>query len=105
MKAGDLRDRVTIQAKTVTFNAYNEPIETWSDLVTVCAAFPDQNGKEMRVAQKLYSSVTAVIAIRYRSDVSVLHRVLHGSHVHEIQAVIDENMRHHWLFLNVREVV
>ena len=44
MKAGDLRERVTIQAKTVTFNAYIEPIETWSDLVTVCAAFPDQNG-------------------------------------------------------------
>ena len=105
MKAGDLRERVTIQAKTVTFNAYNEPIETWSDLVSVCAAFPDQNGKEMRAAQKLYSSVTAVIVIRYRSDITVLHRVLHGSRVYEIQAVIDENMRHHWLFLYVREVV
>jgi SPP1 family predicted phage head-tail adaptor len=105
MKAGDLRERVTIQAKTVTFNAYNEPIETWSDLVTVCAAFPDQNGKEMRAAQKLYSSVTAVIVIRYRSDITVLHRVLHGSRVYEIQAVIDENMRHHWLQLHLCEVV
>ena len=105
MKAGDLRERVTIQAKTVTFNTYNEPIETWSDLATLWAAFSDQNGKELSVAQKLYSSVTAVIAIRYRSDITVLHRVLTGSRVYEIHAVIDENMRHHWLFLYVREVV
>ena len=59
----------------------------------------------MRAAQKLYSSVTAVIAIRYRSDVSVLHRVLHGSRVYEVQAVIDEKLQHHWLQLNLREVV
>ena len=105
MKAGDLRERVTIQRKTIASNSYNEPIETWSDLATLWAAFPDQNGKEMRAAQKLYASVTAVIVIRYRADVTVMHRILHGSHVYEIQAVIDVNMRHHWLHLYVREVV
>ncbi len=105
MKVGDLRERVTIQANTVTYNAYNEPVETWSTLATVWAAFPDQNGKEMHAAQKLYSSVTAVVVIRYRSDVTVLHRILHGLRAYEIQAVIDEKLQHHWLQLNLREVV
>lgn len=34
MRAGSLRERVTIQAATTVQDAYGEPIETWANLAT-----------------------------------------------------------------------
>ena len=107
IRAGDLDRRVTIQAKSVTANAYNEPIESWSDLATVWAQgiTSGSKGREFVAAQKLYAETTIVFRIRYRADVTPVHRVVESGHVYGILAVEDEGLQHESLLLTCREEV
>ena len=107
IRAGDLDKRVTIQAKTVTFNAYNEPIETWSELATVWAEAitKDSKGREFTAAQKLFAEVSIVFRIRYRADVTPVHRVVYAGRTFGILAVEDAALTHESMLLTCREVI
>lgn len=66
MNAGQLRDRIHLQAKVETTNAHGQVVTTW--------------GAEFTVAAKAtrFSEQTAQFIIRHRSDINVqTHRILH----------------------------
>jgi SPP1 family predicted phage head-tail adaptor len=107
IRAGDLDKRITVQAKTVTYNGYNEPVESWAELATVWAEAitKDSKGREFTAAQKLFAETTVVFRVRYRAEFTPLHRVAYNSRVFEILGVVDVDFDHEELRLACKEVV
>lgn len=67
--AGDLDVRITIRRATTAANAFNELIETWSDLATVWAKRVDASAAESYRAQEVGAEMTTRFTIRWSSDV------------------------------------
>ena len=102
---GKKNKRVAIQTRTVTYNSYNEPIESWADTATVWAGIINSGGGEFYAAQKLNADTQAVISIRFYSGLTTLNRIKYGSRIFEILHVNDVNERHREMLLAVKEVV
>ena len=90
MDAGKLDRRVTILRYSMTRNADNEPIETWSDLATVWASKKDiSDGEKVRAAQ-IGASLSTRFQIRWSSlvaDVNPKDRLRYGGRTYEIVGV------------------
>lgn len=102
MDPGDLRHRITIQQKTEGSpqqNAAGEPDYSWTTYLTVSADIRPVTGKETFVAQQHLSGVTTKIAIRYRAGITAAMRVLYGSTVYDIKAVLNWGERNEELLL------
>ena len=67
MRAGDLRDRVTIQRATTADDGFGNTISGWSDLLTVWANIRETPGKEIVAAGRIEASRTATIRVRASS--------------------------------------
>ena len=68
MRAGDLRDRVTIQRATNSDDGFGNTISGWSDLLTVWANVRETPGKEIVAAGRIEASRTATIRVRASSQ-------------------------------------
>ena len=90
--AGKLRRRVTIQEPEVTRGDTGGEVVTWADLATVWANIKPLTGQELLAARQSVATalVTTQIEIRYRSDLDSKMRVVHGSQVYEIVAVLPD---------------
>lgn len=91
MKAGELRHRVTIQQNTPTRDSYGDVIDSWGTVVTVWAAIEPRTGREQFVggAAQTYAEGTVDIRIRYRTGITQSMRVVRGSEIYNIQAVLN----------------
>lgn len=105
MRAGDLHHRVTIQQPVESQNSYGEPIATWQDVATVWAAIEPLQGRERFDAQQVVAQVDTRIRIRYRPGITPKMRVLFGTRVFDIQAVVEPETRRRELQLLCRERV
>lgn len=90
MRAGQLRNRVTIQQLTEGQDEIGQPVTTWADVASVYADIRHQNGLEAIKGDAPTSIVKASIRIRYRDDVTAGMRVLHGSTAYNITAVLPD---------------
>lgn len=88
MRAGELRQRVTIQIPSRSKNAFDEWVDSWSDWATVWAAIVPNSGKEYFEAMQASSEVQGVIKIRYRTGVLPTMRVKYGSRIFEIVSIV-----------------
>lgn len=97
LRAGDLRSRVTIQKKGAAANSWGEPLpEAWEDVAKVRASIKHLSGLAAIKADAQTSVVKVSIRLRYRTDVLAGMRVLHGTTVHLVRAVLpDEAKREH----------
>lgn len=89
MRAGQLRDRVTIQQSTIAIESDRSRTATWSTFAERWARVEDLAGDERFSAQQVKAEVTAQIRLRYLSGLTPLMRVVHGSDTYQIEAVID----------------
>ena len=105
MRAGDLRHRVTIQEKQVTKNSYGEEVITWQDVATVWAAVEPLRGREFLEAQRAGAEVTTRIRIRHRDGIRPEMRVVRGSQIYDIEAVINVGGRGRELHLMCKELL
>jgi SPP1 family predicted phage head-tail adaptor len=65
-QAGELDRRITIQrAELVAGGDYNEPLEVWSDLVTLWARRADASAGEAYRAQEVGASISTRFRVRY----------------------------------------
>lgn len=108
LAAGSLVKRISIQALTANSPSQDPggvPDEDWVTEFSPLAAIEPLRGRELLAAQQISSEVTGTIKIRYRADkqVTAKHRVLYGTRVFDIVAVIDPEERHEELVLYVRE--
>lgn len=105
MKAGELRHRVTIQQRVTGQDEYGQPLNTWQDMATVWAKIEDLTGREYFSAQQIPTAqVSTRATIRWRADVKPEMRLVHGSRVLDIKAVLDPDGRRRQLQLMCQEV-
>ena len=93
MQGGRLDSRVTLQSRSVLRNATGEDVVTYSDVAEVWAEKFDLRGREFYAAQQAKADVTTRWRIRWRSDVSVLHRLVHAGRNYDINAISEIGRR------------
>lgn len=93
MKAGDLRNRITIQAQSNVQDETGQMLTTWTAIAQVWASIKHVSGISAIKAGMDTSSVKASIRIRHRSGINAGMRVLHGATVYSIEAVIPDGQR------------
>jgi SPP1 family predicted phage head-tail adaptor len=90
---------MTIQRATVSPNAFNEPVETWSTLAAVYVHGQDASAGESYRAAEVGAKLSTRFTIRYSSDVSTVNendRLIYQGLVYNITGV-RETQRNRWL--------
>lgn len=105
MRAGRLRQRVTIQEKVVTQNEFGEEVITWTDYLTVWAAVEPLRGREFIEQAMAGAEITTRIVTRWHPGIRPEMRALHENYIYDIQAVIRVDERHREVQLLCREVI
>lgn len=107
LNVGDLRHQITIQQMADTTDDYGTPVETdeWNTFATVWAAINPLTGREYIQTQNVIPDLTATIKIRYLPGVTTRMRVLYGTRVFDIKAVIDVEEHHREMQLMCAEVI
>jgi SPP1 family predicted phage head-tail adaptor len=84
-----LNHRVTLQAKAAGFDELGQPVAGWTDVATLWADIRHLSGLQAIKADANISTVRASVRIRKRSDVDAGMRVVHGSTVYDVRAVLN----------------
>lgn len=77
MAAGNLRERLTIQALTETDDDMGGFAQAWADVVTVWGRTWGATGQERTIAAMTQAVVGRHFAIRYYADLTTKHRVVY----------------------------
>jgi SPP1 family predicted phage head-tail adaptor len=105
MRAGQLRDRITIQRLGRASDGQGGGNLTPA---TIVANEPAQvlpvSGREALQASAVTAVMSSVVRLRYRSDVSVKHRVIFGARTLQVESVQDPDGRRRELQLFCSEV-
>lgn len=112
IRAGQLRERVTIQKPVRVADGGGGASETWTGIdgnPNVRALIGPVREREEFEARRLESQVTHEVVIRYRSDITNRHRLLwrarHGDVPMNIRAVTNPDQRGIWTRLLCEEGV
>jgi len=104
--AGDLRDRITLQRKTVTRSAAGEETITWSDEATVWAKAEPIRGGEYFQAQAVQSEVNMRFIIRFRFVFrTAVYRIKFGVKFYNIDSIINIESLNHFQEIMCTEAV
>lgn len=92
-----MRERIEVQSRTTTQNAYGEPVATWSTLATVWARVEPLSGRELWQAAQVRPDVSHKVTMRHYPGLSPKHRLKLGSRIFNIDSVlnIEERERLH----------
>ena len=89
-----MKQRILLQERALTENAYGEKVESWNDLTFLNASFEPLKGQEFFKRNDLPQKIAQVdtrIRIRYRKGLNPAeHRIIYGGAVHDIVAVIHD---------------
>src|SRR5512139_3604851 len=99
MRAGLMRERITLKYKAVAQNGFGEEIITWTPLATVWAAVEPLQGREFLEGQSLDAEVSTRVRLRFRSGVVPEMRAIHETHTYEVKSVINSFERKRELVL------
>ena len=90
---GKLRHRIGIQTSSDTQNAYGEIEKAWTTAKTVWASVEPLTGRELFQAQQVVATASHRVRIRYDSTVTETSRVLFGSRIFDINAIMNRDER------------
>ncbi len=99
MKAGTLRHRIEIQAfdsvmdssgSAVQDQVTGEVIRAWQPMASAWASIAPVSGRDFIAAKAAQSSITARITVRYNADILPAMRVIHGTRIYKIEAVLPD---------------
>jgi SPP1 family predicted phage head-tail adaptor len=93
MRGGTLRQRVTIDERTVALDTFGQETVTWSELATVWAAVHPLSGREYLDSRQLQAQVSTRVRMRYRSDVTPHMRVRWMTHTYDVVDVVHDERR------------
>lgn len=92
-------DRITLQVLAAGQDEAGQPIDVWTNFVTdtpdgtIGAEVLDVSGREFVAAGATQNEVLTTITIRFRPGVLASMRVLHGTNVYSIKAVLGQDRR------------
>ncbi len=89
MQSGRLNRRVTLQRKTAATDAYGAEVASWTDVATVWAAIEPLTGREFFASRQINAEITTRVVIRYLAGIVPAMRIVHGTRLYDILAVID----------------
>ncbi|WP_338804504.1 phage head closure protein [Xenorhabdus griffiniae] len=100
MRAGALRQRVTIQKNEQSRSPSGGVINNWLNVAEVWAEVKYISGRELVASGRILSEATVRIWLRYRADITTTHRIIYqGDSIHSqtfaIVAVIPDPKRTH----------
>ena len=104
IKAGDLRQRVTLIRPDTTTGEHNRRATVWTDVVTVPAAKADVSGREFYQAHAVNAEDIVTFTIRWRDDIDTTWRVRHGTETYGILEVNHLGYMRDYLRLRCRSV-
>lgn len=92
MRAGDLRNLISLQSYAETRSASGHARQTWSTYVSVWAKFRTLSGNERIAAQQASSVLTHEVSIRQLDFVKSGDRIVWGDRIFDIKDVrnVDE---------------
>lgn len=90
MIAGTLNNRITVQSQTGGIDALGQPVDTWTTAHTLWANIKYLNGAQSIKSGADTSIVKVSIRIRRTYGVNAGMRVLYGSTVYQIDAVLHD---------------
>lgn len=102
MRAGNLRHRLVVQAKTAgspTRSATGASALSWATLLTVWGSLDVLSGRRLEAAQATWPEATGESLVRYRSEIAAADlartplRVTHGGRTYVVGKVIDRDGR------------
>lgn len=112
IQAGKLNKRVIVQVNTPSQDGFGQPIPSWSTHDTIWAAIDPLVGAELVKAQQIAPEATVKITTRYRVDpntnvvdITPANRILWGTRIFEINAVIDPLEKNEELRLLCKEIL
>lgn len=99
--ASQLRSRVRIESRTSTQDAWGQPVETWTEVVSVWADFRHVSGMESARAGAQISESRASVRIRWRTDITPAMRLVETftGRVYDIKAVLPDVQRREFVDL------
>ncbi len=105
MQSGRLRERVAIQAASVTQNSSGELIESWATETTVWAqVLPGSISERFsNAAGQRASEITHTVRMRFRSDITPKKRLLWETRILEILGQMDPDGRTRTLAVMCKE--
>lgn len=103
MEAGSLRNRVVIQSKSATQDAFGGETITWSTHATRWASIEPLTGREYLEARQEQAEINLRIRLRYLSTAQPEWRVTWDSRTFEIVSVIHTDERDRETVLMCRE--
>lgn len=104
MRAGQLRERVTIQQKVVTQNAFGEEVITWTTFATTWADVEPLTGREFIEQARREAEISYKVTIRYRTGIVPYMRISWESKTLRIEAVMPDGIKRQ-IMLMCSEVV
>lgn len=104
MRAGQLRHRLAVQKATESQSSSGEITVEWSILNWTWGQIVPLSGRELDAARQIKSEATHEIRLRYDSGLTSEHRLLFGSRVFEINAVLNVDERNRESRILAREV-
>lgn len=104
IKAGDLRQTVTLIRPVTTTDAGKRRSTSWEDVVTVPAAKTDVSGREFYQAHAVNAEDIVTITIRWRDDIDTTWRVRHHGDTYGILEVNHLGYMRDFLRLRCRSV-
>lgn len=107
MRAGELRELVTIERATVAVDPLGEPLATWAPLGTAGTVWASVLPQRYTTGAEALSqalgreavATTYTVTIYWRSDVRETDRINWGGRLLDIRRVIDPDARRSWLEL------
>jgi SPP1 family predicted phage head-tail adaptor len=100
VKACDLRHTILIQAENPTTDAGGGQTDPWASptlVAAVRACIEPLRGFEKLRAMQLEDSISHKITIRFRSGLTAKMRIVFGTRLFNIRAIIDPEERNRWL--------
>lgn len=102
MRAGRLRNKVTIQKYTDATSSYGGGSGTWSDVCTVRASIESLSTNELFSSQQENNILAAKIRIRYRDDLKPDMRVVHGDDTYDITGILHDERKREMTLMAVK---
>ncbi|MGQ3051101.1 MAG: phage head closure protein [Roseateles sp.] len=99
MSAGAYNRRVSLQQPVSTQDALGQPVPGWTEVAPLWASIRHLNGMESIKADANISTVRASVRLRYRTGVTAGMRIVHGSTVYLVRAVLPDEATRQWVDL------
>lgn len=93
MRAGRLRDRLTLQAYVETKDAIGGTVQEWQDVRKVWAEVRGVSGRNFMSASAEQAEITSEILMRYRPGIEAGMRLVRGTDVYTIVAPLPDAKR------------